>query len=283
MCYYNGIRVTHGEFLRLKQLEKLVTTSINIPVFEGPLYAPDARYPVLKPIEGKEDFEIVNMEWGFLPSPKKWPFIRTREEAVKWRRGFVDEKGKYRQMTTLNATAENLFVNEQGTESMFAEAAMGGRVLVPSSGFFEWRHIPQIGKKGQELKAKLKIPYYVYLPEHLELGKPFYMLGTHRRWIDMLTGEIFDTFAIPTTDANFLMRQVHNSKNRMPSMPPTEDIAYEWMFGKLSRERVTEIAKMQYPAEKMWAHTVAKDFKTSMDPTAPFDYGDLVTPLKRAA
>jgi hypothetical protein len=78
------------------------------------------------------------------------------------------------------------------------------------------------------------------------------------------------------------MAQVHNAKKRMPTIL-NEDLAYECIFGKLSKERILEIAATQYPAAKMWAHTVAKDFKNALDPTAPFDYGDLVPGLIREA
>ncbi|HVM87936.1 MAG TPA: SOS response-associated peptidase family protein [Puia sp.] len=283
MCYYNGIKVTHGEFLRLKHLEKIVTASINIPVIEGPLYLPDTNYPVLKPVAGKEDFDITNMEWGFLPSENEWPFLKNRIEVERWRKGYKDENGEWHNgYTTLNATCENLFVNERGKPSLFRNAAMERRILVPSTGFFEWRHLPQIGKKGQPLKAMAKYPYYIYLPEFLEAGKPFYMAGIWNPWSDSETGEHVETFAIVTAGANGLMTQVHNVKKRMPTIL-NEDLAYEWMFGKLSKERILEIAKEQYPSPKMWAHTVAKDFKTAPDPTAAFDYGELVPGLIKDA
>ena len=66
MCYYNGQKVTHAEFIRLKQLEKalakydFLTHDLNIG-FEYGLNA------VLKPMPDKEDFDIVQMEWGFIP------------------------------------------------------------------------------------------------------------------------------------------------------------------------------------------------------------------------
>jgi putative SOS response-associated peptidase YedK len=283
MCYFNGIKVTHGEFLRLKQLERVITKSFSIPVFEGPLYEPNATYPVLKPISGKEDFDIVEMEWGFLPGEKEWPFLKEREEVYKWRKGYKDEKGEWHNgYTTLNATCENLFINERGKPSLYRVAATERRILVPSTGFFEWRHLPQIGKKGQPLKSLAKYPYYIYLPEFKKNDKPFYMAGIWNPWTDSKTGEHVETFAIVTAAANSLMAQVHNAKKRMPCIL-NEDLAYEWMFGKLSNERILEIAATQHSASEMWAHTIAKDFKLAIDPTAPFDYGDAVPELIKEA
>ncbi len=55
------------------------------------------------------------------------------------------------------------------------------------------------------------------------------------------------------------MANVFNSKMRMPSIL-NEDLFYEWIFGSLDEERITEIAKTQFPSEKMEAFTIAKDF-----------------------
>jgi hypothetical protein len=62
MCYYNGQRVTRTEYIRLKQLEKVVARYdfLKTPLHEGFDYGKSA---VLKAIPGKEDFEIVQMEW----------------------------------------------------------------------------------------------------------------------------------------------------------------------------------------------------------------------------
>ena len=46
---------------------------------------------VLKRIEGEEDFEIVEMEWGFLPD-----YIRNREQAEKFRTGYKKENGDWK-------------------------------------------------------------------------------------------------------------------------------------------------------------------------------------------
>src|SRR5678815_2649024 len=77
MCYYNAQKVTHAEFIRLKQLEKTIVEHdfFNRLVIVGFDFGPTT---VLKPVEGREDFDIVQMEWGFLPDPLRWPFIETR-------------------------------------------------------------------------------------------------------------------------------------------------------------------------------------------------------------
>ncbi|NNU33687.1 hypothetical protein HK413_05165 [Mucilaginibacter sp. S1162] len=99
---------------------------------------------MLIPTEDGRDFDIVQAEWGYVPG-----YIKTRAEANIFR-------AKY---TTLNFKAENLFVREDGKRSMWADAAVTRRCLVLSTGLVESRHIPKIGKKGQELKEMIKYPY----------------------------------------------------------------------------------------------------------------------------
>jgi hypothetical protein len=50
----------------------------------------------------------------------------------------------------------------------------------------------------------------------------------------------------------------------------------------LPEERIKSIAAYQFPAEKMYAHTIAKDFKLQEDPTAAFVYNEL-PPLNNPA
>ena len=71
-----------------------------------------------------------------------------------------------------------------------------------------------------------------------------------------------------------MMEQIHNTKKRMPTIL-NEDLAWEWLFGNLSEARITEIAKYQLPAHAMQAETIAKNFRESADPVAPFQYNDL--------
>ena len=84
MCYYNGVKVTRTEFIRLKQLEKLVANYdfLSKPLQIGFEYKPHA---VLKRIPNKEDFEIVEMEWGFIPQLYKNKG-RSHQDAI-WLQG----------------------------------------------------------------------------------------------------------------------------------------------------------------------------------------------------
>jgi len=269
MCYYNGVKVTRSEFIRLKSIEKAVAQYdfLNKPLHIGFEYS---NIPVLKRIEEVEDFEVTQMEWGFLPDSKKWPFIKTREDAFRMRHGYKDENGKFHPpITTLNAVSEELLLPNK----MYRDAALHRRCLALSTGFYEWRHVfPKNKKTGEPLKTAIKYPYHIKVRDR----EYFYIAGIYQPWTDQETGETVDTLAYVTADAknHNLMCQVHNSKMRMPTILP-EDLAWEWMFGKLSEDRITEIAKNQFPAEQMEAYTIPKDFKEALDPTAPFEYSEL--------
>jgi putative SOS response-associated peptidase YedK len=260
MCYYNGQKVTKAEYIRLKQLEKLVADYdfLQSDLIIGPEYTETA---VLKRFEDKEDFEIVKMEWGFMPK-----FWRTRAEAALWRTGFK-EKGEFKQMLTLNATAEELLLPRK----IYKTAARERRCLILSTGWFEWRHIHRINKRtGLPNKTAEKYPYFVSLKDK----EYFYMAGVWEPWVDQETKEYVESCAIVTTKANKLMEQVHNKKKRMPTIL-NEDLAYEWLFGKLDDNRILEIAATQYPTEEMVAWSVNKDAKNSLCPADPVVYPDL--------
>jgi putative SOS response-associated peptidase YedK len=266
MCYYNGQKVSRSEFIRLLSLERAVSKYdfLNHAVHNGFAYSPIA---VLKRDEAETNFDIVQMIWGFLP-----PYLKNQEAVDKFRNGYKDATGKWHVgYTTLNAKAENLFANEKGNPSIYADAARKRRCLVLSTGFYEWRHVFPLNKKtGQPLKTAIKYPYFISLKEE----EYFYMAGIWQEWIDKNTGEVFETVAVTTANANSVMEQVHNSKKRMPTIL-TDELAYEWMFGDLSDERITEIASFQYPAKQMDACTIAKDFLATLEPATPFAYEDL--------
>jgi putative SOS response-associated peptidase YedK len=267
MCYYNAQKVTRAEFLRLKQIEKTIVERdyFNRLVIVGFDFGP---ITVLKPVEGIEDFEIVQMEWGFLPDSLKWPFIETRQDAFKIRRGYTDARGKFVQpVNFLNAVSEELLT----TNKVYRQAALKRRCIIPSSGFYDWRHVFPLNKRtGQPLKTAVKYPYRVMV-KNKEL---FWLAGIWEQWTDAETGETVDTCSIVTTEANLVMAQIHNSKKRMPTML-TDDLAWEWMFGKLDEKRISEIAKWQIPWEDLKYYTLTKDFLNSGDPLAEFVYPDL--------
>ena len=253
MCYYNGQKVTRAEFIKLKSLEKAVSkyNFLNVGVHNGFNYAPCA---ILIPSEDGKDFDIVQAEWGYVPG-----FIKTRAEANVFR-------AKY---TTLNFKSENLFVKEDGKPSMWASAARNRRCLVLSTGIVESRHIPKIGKKGQELKETIKYPYQVSVKDQ----EYFFMPGLYNEWLDPETTQFVNTVAIGITRANDLMKQIHNTKLRMPTIL-TEDLAWEWLMEKPGEERLQLIARTQIPSRLLEYCTIDTDYRKALEAT-PRDFEEL--------
>ncbi|MBS1585491.1 MAG: SOS response-associated peptidase [Bacteroidetes bacterium] len=244
MCYYNGIRVSKYQLIKLLELEKELKAmqEKEIALRSGFEYK---DWPIVKPVNGGKDIEIVMAHWEFIPG-----WVPTMEAVKESRKKF----------TTLNAIGEELF-----DKKTYKDAAMKRRCLVLSSGFYEWRHFKPEGEKKD-----IAYPYYITIP-----GKDyFYMAGIWQPWTDRETGETIDTFAIVTTKANHLMEQVHNKKKRMPTILPDE-LAMEWISDGLTQQRITELATYQLPADKMAAYTIHKDFRGLEVPTEAFKYSEL--------
>jgi putative SOS response-associated peptidase YedK len=246
MCNFLGHKVTRLEFIKLKQIEKELGSLAALNELQllksGFTYS---NSPILKK-SGPNDFEVASAHWEFIPI---WVKTMTQVEAAR-------KQG----IPWLNARSETLLESK-----MFKDAALKRRCLVIASHFFEWRHY-----KPEGAKKDVAYPYIIGVKD----TDIFYMAGIYNPFTDKETGETFDSFAIVTTQANELMEKVHNTKKRMPTIL-TEDLAYEWIMEDINEERIKQIASSQYPSELMYAHTIAKDFKTSAEPCEPFIFEEL--------
>jgi putative SOS response-associated peptidase YedK len=74
-----------------------------------------------------------------------------------------------------------------------------------------------------------------------------------------------------TTEANSLMSKIHNVKKRMPTILDDER-ANAWINEHLTEKQIQEIASYQFPADKMKAYTVAKNFQQTDNPTEHVNY-----------
>ena len=139
---------------------------------------------------------------------------------------------------TLNARADTIF-----DKPSFREPVMKKRCIVPSTGYFEWRH--ESGKK---------IPYYIYLKDE----PIFSMAGIYDTWLDTETGNEHATFSIITTDTNPLTDYIHNTKHRMPVILSKED-EEKWLEPGLSKAKIATLLK-PYDADLMDAYVIRNDF-----------------------
>jgi putative SOS response-associated peptidase YedK len=253
MPYYNSCTISSAELTFMGRSKELKPFRINRPVQSGFDFK---DWPVLKPVTGEQTFEIREIHWEYIPD-----YIHDEYELLD----------ALIMNTWLTCRGENLFKNEKNRTSINREGALYGRCLILSSGFFEWRHVPVIGKRGKPLAQTEKIPYFITLKHNPEY---FFMAGVSRVWTNRSRNQSADTFAIVTTEANELMAQVHNNKKRMPVIL-NEGIAERWLKGSLPEKEIADIAAYQYASEEMIAWPVEKGFMNKTNPCAKFKYENL--------
>ena len=249
MCYLTGKKISNTEFNELMELgERMGFLSDELAIYKGFDY--NMVHVIRANTETKQQ-ERVKMQWGFLPF-----YLKTKEDVKKFRFGYKDESGKYHKpYTTLNATSEELL------GKMFKDAALKRRCLVPVNCFYEWMHVTVVGKSGKLLKTPEKFPYLIEMKNEPE----FYLAGVWQPWYDTETKTTTNTFAIVTTSANPLMKQIHNSKQRMPTILPG-NVAEAWLFNDLSDQEILDIANYQVASGEMKATPLDKDFLKKQNP-----------------
>lgn len=168
-----------------------------------------------------ESSYIIPMRWGLIPF-----WVDKPEEAIKI------------QNQTLNARSETIF-----TKPSFREAIKTKRCLVPVTGFYDWRH--ENGKKT---------PYFITLKNQ----DIFSLAGIYDIWHDKNTRKSIATFSIITTQANELMRYIHNTNFRMPVIISKEN-EEKWLKPTLSQEEIKKLM-FPYPHEQMNGKQLPMDY-----------------------
>jgi len=148
-----------------------------------------------------KDDTLQTMQWGLIPS---------------W---FKDVNYKEIASMTLNARIES--VNEK---TSFKQLMHRQECIIPSTGFYEWKHY-----------GKEKIPYFIYPAT----DKIFSMAGLYDCWTNPVTGELHKTFTILTCQANTLMEDIHNTNKRMPLILDASK-ENDWLQGKLIPDELFE-------------------------------------------
>ena len=130
--------------------------------------------------------ELVRMRWGLVPRWAKDPSIGAR---------------------LINARGETL-----ADKPSFQMPYRRHRCLLPADGFYEWRTVAGDDRRKQ--------------PMHIGMrdGSLFGLAGLFERWRSD-DGTVLDTCAIVTTEANALLRPIHD---RMPVIVAPDDYA-RWL------------------------------------------------------
>lgn len=190
--------------------KEILEENYHVNAFTHPLY----------PI-ATGDNELQAFHWGLVPF-----WVKSEEQA------------KEIENMTINAKADTVF-----EKPSFRHSIMSKRCIVPSTGFFEWRH-----------EGKDKIPYFIQVKNE----DIFSMAGIFDVWNNPQTGEIYHSFSIITSEANSLMEYIHNTKKRMPVILSSED-EQRWIDPDLNKEGIKELLK-PFDANKMNAYIINKDF-----------------------
>lgn len=154
-------------------------------------------------------------------------------EATLFKWGLVPSWAKDASMGArlINARSETV-----AEKPAFRQAFKQRRCIIPADGFYEWQ---RTGGRKQ--------PFFFQMRDE----SPFGFAGLWERW-EGEEGEVINSCAILTTEANEVLRPVHD---RMPVILHPED--YELWLGADARELdlVKEVLR-PYPAEEMLGYVV---------------------------
>ena len=134
-------------------------------------------HPVVSIITNSATNPIQTAGWGLLP---------------------VWAKDRSFQKNMLNASWETL------ADKPCFRGVIQNRCLIPANAFIERQWLDPKGKKKQKWELSV------------EGAEGFCFAGLWSHWSDPATGELVPTFTIITREALGIMREIHNSKFRMP-------------------------------------------------------------------
>ena len=199
------------------------TLRSNLKQLAGLFHVGDVHLPLFGPrynIAPSQDVLAVRQPDGREFVELKWGLVPS------WAK---DSKIGYRM---INARCESI-----AEKPSFRSALKKRRCPIPADGFYEWKKIG----------AKTKQPYYVHLKE----DQPFAFAGLWEHW--KRDGEIIESCTIITTEANELMKPLHD---RMPVILPAESYD-EWLDP--DNQEMEDLPKLlkPYPPEEMDAYPIS--------------------------
>lgn len=220
MCgRYNIITSAQG----LYDAFHIISSELNFEFFT-PNYNVHPSPPAAKPDQLVTAPIIRFIDKRYESIPAIWPLV------PKWAKG---EVSKY---STANAKAETL----DTTKSYQYAWNHAQRCLIPATGFFEWQVVE--GKKQKQ-------PYNIQLADQ----PIFVMAGLWEQSMKPDMDKPVESFTIITTQANPMMAEIHNTKERMPVILAPETYQ-QWLTGSLTdaKQLLTP-----YPETGMTAYKVS--------------------------
>lgn len=227
MCFHNSmskkakeLAARYGRQLNVVEIaDKIIQEQYHVSAFNNP------EYPIIT-----ADPELQVYNWGLIPF-----WVKNDNDAAQIR------------TKTYNARAESIF-----QKPSFRPYIRTQRCIVPSTGWFDWRH-----------EAGKKIPYFIYVK-----NEPiFSMAGIYADWKDPQNGRTLYTFSIITTQANPLMAYIHNTNFRMPVLIHKEE-EEKWLYPELKEEEIKAFLQ-PFDESLMDAYVIHNNFlkKNPQDPS----------------
>jgi putative SOS response-associated peptidase YedK len=180
----------------------------------------------------------IDPNWNFSPTQIS-PIVRVHDgerwvETSKWGiQPFRPRAGDKRPLAPINARADTAF-----EKPMFKHSLLNRRCIVPVSGFYEWK------KCDDETKR----PFAIRLKDD-----PIMSMAGIYSVLDLGGGELLDTFAILTTEANEKMVDIHD---RMPVILDRRD-EERWLDPESTPETIRALLKPCAP-ERLETFEVSK-------------------------
>jgi putative SOS response-associated peptidase YedK len=160
----------------------------------------------------------------------------SQEKALEWMHfGFIPHWAKEKNVgyTMINARAETI-----SQKPSFRISFRSKRCLIPADGYYEWQETPQ-GKQ----------PYRITLKS----GKLFAFAAIWDSWKDE-QGKFLHSFAIATTQANFLTQTLHD---RMPVILQQENES-KWLDPAVTDANDLESLLTPYPSQDLTIYPTSK-------------------------
>jgi putative SOS response-associated peptidase YedK len=153
----------------------------------------------------QKHFDLIDGKLKIVPNNEIFPgeYILAvdkdrRAEEIFWTIEDRDNRGTVRRV--INAKSETVTHVD-----MFKDAFRDGRVLIPATGFYEWKELPNKKKQRYEF----------------ELDEPLFAFAGISRECE-IKGETRNCGVILTTEANDVVKPIH-TKDRMPVIVHTYD------------------------------------------------------------
>jgi len=185
-----------------------------------------------------DDLPLFEPRYNIAPT-QPVPIVRRLDEPrrawtpVRW--GLIPSWAK-------DAKIGNKLINARGEtvaeKPSFRSAFRKRRCLIPADGFYEWKKLD-----GG------KLPHFI----HLRDEEPFAFAGLWEHWTNPEDGEVIESCTIVTTEANALMRTLHD---RMPVILPPADYD-RWLDPATQDVEGLKALLRPYSSEEMTAYPIS--------------------------